>query len=185
MTLRALGAGSYGLVAPFAIGSKDIGSTVSVVLARAEVQVILVIEGRGILTVDIGAVRLLRAEDANLIAAVVIVGRNTTGSQSAIAHKEIVVAIDVFNVAGFARSVVATGNLLAEIGVDGDIVALAHLRIGHVIVAQTGLLVKLQHVDATAPRTIREPQFAVLVVEHAGIDTVGITLAPTVASGIA
>ena len=190
MTLRALagmlvGTASRQLVAPSGIGAEDVDAAVAVVLLGAEVEQIRRIEGVAVLAVHIGTVGVLGTEDAHLVATIVIVVGSTAGSQSAIGDEEEVVATDVFDVAGLARGVVATGNLLAIIGVDGDAVATACQGISDVVVAQTGFLVKFEHVDAAAPRAIRHPKLARLIVEHAGVYAVRIALAPFVADTVA
>ncbi len=173
------------LVAPFAIGTEDVHTAVAVVLAGTEVQQVAWQDGFVAIGIDIGTVGLLRTEHAHLIATVVIVVGDTAGSQSAIGHKQEVIAADILDIRGLAWGIVATGNLLAEVGVDGDAVALAHQLIVDVVVAQACLLVEFEHPDATAPRAVRHPEFAFFVVEHAGVDVVRIALAPFVAHVVA
>ena len=181
VALRALAIVALGLVAPVGVGAEDVLATVAVVGVGSEVQLVAVENGTGVLGVHVGPVRILRAEHAHLVAAVVVVAGHAACCQATVAHEEVVVAADILDVAGFARHIVAASNLLAEVGVDGDVIARTLQFVLHVVVAQTGLLVELEHVDNAAPRAVRHPEFALFVVEHAGVDVVGIAVAPFLA----
>ena len=120
---------------PVAIGAEQFlaasGSTL------AEVQFIVGIDSIAPTTIGVGSVRILRTEHAHLVAALLI--------QATIAHKQVVVATNIFYIGTLARYIVAASYTLAEIGV-----AVA-CRVGHVIVSQTRLLIQFQHEDTSTP----------------------------------
>ena len=91
----------------------------------------------------------------------------------------------MLNVRCLTRHVIASGNFLPEVRVGGIIVSTSRQGIGHVIIAQSGGLVKFEHKDAARPRAIAHPQLALLVIEHTGINVVGPNAPPLAAFGIA
>ena len=167
----AVGTFAYVLVAPVVVGTRQFHASVGGG-AGAEVQCPSRKGGRRAGGIHVGPVGILRAEDAHLIA--------TVGGKSAVAHEEVVVLADVLYVGAFAADVISAGNALAEVGVGGEVGLLAvEVRgVGVGIVAQARLLVQAQHEYAAAPRTVGQPQFALLVEEGARVDAVGPVGAP-------
>ena len=173
VTLCAL---ADGLESPLVVCTHELRA--AVVGAGTVVLHVAAEDGGVVVEVLIGAVGVLRAEDTHLVAAV--------GGESAVADEEEVVVADALDVGALARDVVSAANLLAEVGVAGDAVAGAvGRRVGDVVVAQTCLLVELQHPDAAAPRAVDEPQASVGIVEGRRVDGVWPAPSPAVAHGIA
>ena len=138
--VMSLGTFAHRHESPFVIAAHELLS--ARVAVETVVHVVARVDGRSVLAVDIWAVGFLRAEHAHLVAAV--------GRQESIGDEEVVVLADVLDVGTFARDVVASGKLLAEVGVTGDAVAVAVRRgIDDIVVTQTRLLVEVEHPDAS------------------------------------
>ena len=109
-------------------------------------------DSRCAVAVDVRTIGIVRTEHTHLIAAITF--------KSAVAHEEEVVRTDLLNVACLARHIVATGYLLAEVGVACGVGA-GSTRSGSLainlvweligVVAQTVGLVEFQHKDAARP----------------------------------
>ena len=165
----ALGQLTLGHIAPVGVGTHQLHTTGIGTLSI--VHHILVEDGAAAVGILIGTVGILRTEHAHDVA--------TCGIEEAVANEQIIIVAHVLYVGALARYIVAAGHLFPEIGVAGHAVAAAAGRgIGHVVVAQTSLLVEFEHPDAARPRPVDHPQLALLVVEHSGVDGVWPTASP-------
>ena len=151
MTLRPLAKVSSCRASPRGISTEDVDTAVVIVLLRTEVQQIRGEYSTVVTRIGIGTVGILRAKHTHLVTTVVIVVGHTTGSQSAIGNKQVVIPTDILNIAGLARYIVSTCNLLTEVRIDGNTVARASQGIFYIIVAQSCILIEFQHPDTTAP----------------------------------
>ena len=128
------------------------------------------INGRIPVHIHIRPGRVLAAEDAHIVAALVI--------EIAIGQEEIVVSLvrtgylHVFDIRPLTGHPVTACHMCAEVGIRLDGTAVRSCRILDVVVSQTGVFVQLQHIDPAEPRTIDHPEIPGFIIEHTRVDGV-------------
>ena len=170
--IMALGTLAACHAAPTCVGAHKLHATVGHRVV-AVIEFVFAVDRADTLTIDERTVGVLAAEDTHHIARIRV--------QTSVREEEIVVVADMTDKRTLTRDIVSASYLLAEIRITGSVgigiptgcfFAIDLIGIGVGIVTQSRGIVKLQLPDTTRPRAVRHQQIALLVVEHARVDTV-------------
>ena len=143
MSLSRLSNIAYGSKAPFSIRTQQLFS--SRIRIQAIIECITSEDSTRAFSIYIRSIRILASENTHLITTICL--------KSTISNEKVIIFTDAFNIRTFARNIITTSNLLAEIWIGSYGLSPTRIiaSIRHGIITQSRFRIKFQHPNTSRP----------------------------------